>query len=44
LYKKKDKERMVDFIALEICSGGELFDLICHGGAFSENVARHFFK
>ena len=46
LYKKKKggKEREVDFIALEICEGGELFDLIAHGGAFSEKVARHFFK
>ena len=43
-YKKKDSERQVDYIALEICEGGELFDLIFHGGAFSENVARHYFK
>ena len=34
----------MNFIAIEICSSGELFDLICHGGAFSEPVARHFFK
>ena len=44
VYKKKDKERVVNYIALEICEAGELFDLIAHGGAFSENVARHYFK
>jgi serine/threonine protein kinase len=36
-------KRICKIIALELCQGGELFDFICHGGAFKENVARYYF-
>jgi 5'-AMP-activated protein kinase catalytic alpha subunit len=38
--KKEDKE--VNFIVLELASGGELFDFIAMGGRFSEEVGRHY--
>ena len=39
----KGKSNDVYCIALEVASGGELFDFISMTGAFSEKVARHFF-
>ena len=42
--KNGEVKKKVKFIALEICQGGELFDFISQGGAFSESVARHYFK
>ena len=34
----------VTYLALELASGGELFDFIAQTGAFSEPVARYYFK
>lgn len=39
----KGKSNEVYCIALEVASGGELFDFISMTGAFSEDVARYFF-
>ena len=33
--------REVLLLELELCSGGELFDFVLHGGAFPEGAARH---
>lgn len=44
-YKKSNGEaKDVFFMALELCSGGELFDFIAQTGKFSEPVARYYFK
>lgn len=42
--KNKSKSREVDYIVLEICSGGELFDFVAESGPFSEPVARFYVK
>lgn len=39
----RGKKNKVFYIALEVASGGELFDFISVTGPFSENVARYFF-
>lgn len=50
IYKKEPKngmpgkEKEVDFIVLEICPGGEIFDFVAVSGAFSEDQARYFFS
>ena len=41
-YEKQNKSREVDYIVLEICSGGELFDFVAESGAFDERVARYY--
>lgn len=33
----------VQFIAMELASGGELFDFISQSGVFKEDVARYYF-
>ena len=44
-YMKEDgSKKDVFYMALELCSGGELFDFIAQTGAFSEPVARYYFK
>ena len=49
LYKKEPKngqpgkEKEVDYIVLEICGGGEIFDFVAVSGAFTEDQARYFF-
>lgn len=43
MYVKGDKEREVDYIALELAQGGELFDFISNSGPFNEKTARYFF-
>ena len=35
---------MVNYIVLELVSGGELFDFVSLGGRFSENEGRYYFK
>lgn len=42
--KSRGKTYEVFFIALEVAAGGELFDFISMTGAFSEDVARYFFR
>ena len=43
-YEKKGKaDRMFNFIVLELCQVGCLFDYVVNG-AFDEKVARYFFK
>ena len=37
-------KRSVNFIVLELATGGELFDLIVKSGCFDETMARHYFK
>ena len=39
---KKKETKMIDFIVLELATGGELFDFIAMGGRFSEEVGRHY--
>lgn len=34
----------MDYIALELATGGELFDFISNSGRFEEPVARYYFK
>jgi serine/threonine protein kinase len=36
--------RNVFYMALELCSGGELFDFIAQTGRFTEPVARYYFS
>jgi len=40
----KKKSREVDYIVLELCKGGELFDFVAESGPFSEPVARFHIK
>lgn len=40
----KGATKTVFFIAMELCAGGELFDLIVETGGFSEKIARYFFQ
>ena len=44
IYKKGDTENLRSFIAIELASGGELFDFIAESGALSEREARFYFK
>jgi serine/threonine-protein kinase HSL1, negative regulator of Swe1 kinase len=37
-------KKKVNFIALELCQGGELFDFIAYGGPFSEGAAAYYFR
>jgi len=34
----------VAYVALELVTGGELFDWVSNSGEFSEDVARYYFK
>ena len=34
----------IDFIALQICSEGELFDFVVNSGEFTEKTARFYMK
>ena len=34
----------IDFIALQICSGGELFNFVANSGEFTEKTARFYMK
>ena len=38
------KSKMVQFIVLELATGGEIFDFVAVSGAFKEGQARYFFK
>jgi serine/threonine protein kinase len=42
-HEKNGQSIAKKFIAIELCQGGELFDFVCHGGPFSERVARYYF-
>jgi serine/threonine protein kinase len=42
--KASGKKKDVSYIVLELASGGELFDFIAISGAFSEPLARYYFK
>ena len=44
IYESKGREKKVTYIALEIASGGELFDFVACSGPFNENIARYYFK
>jgi serine/threonine protein kinase len=44
LEKDNGAQRRVFYIVLELASGGELFDFVASTGAFSELVARYFFR
>jgi len=41
--KRNGQEVPVQYIVLELASGGELFDFVAMTGKFSEPVARYFF-
>jgi serine/threonine protein kinase len=44
-YKKySGKSKTVNYIVLELASGGELFDFVANSGRFKEPVARYYFK
>jgi len=43
-YKNSKGERDVDYVVLSIAQCGEIFDFIANSGAFTESVARYFFK
>ena len=43
LHPKKGSQR-VDYIVLELASGGELFDFVANSGHFSERIGRYFFS
>lgn len=43
-FKPKGGSKEVDFVVLSIASHGEVFDFIANSGAFSEPVARYYFK
>jgi len=44
-YKKTSgKEKVVDYIVLEIANGGELFDFVAISGRFPESLARFYLK
>ena len=38
------ESRVVDFIVLELATGGVLSDVIVKSGCFDETMARHYFK
>jgi serine/threonine protein kinase len=42
--KRNGIQKYVAYIVFEICSGGELFEFIAVSGAFSEKLARYYFK
>jgi len=44
IYKKPNKEKTVTYIVLELAVAGELFDFVAISGAFSESLARYYFK
>jgi len=44
LEKSNGERKTVFYIVLELASGGELFDYVAQTGAFSEKVARFYFK
>lgn len=44
LVKPNGETKDVFYLALELASGGELFDFIAETGAFTEPVARYFFQ
>lgn len=39
-----NKQKMVDYIVLELVSGGELFDFVSMGGRFTEPEGRYIFR
>ena len=39
-----NEQTFVDYMALEYCENGELFDILSHSGKFDENMARYYFK
>jgi serine/threonine protein kinase len=43
-YSSKGSQKKVAYVALELVSGGELFDWVSNSGEFSEPVARYYFK
>ena len=42
--KDNGKSKTVNYIVLELASGGELFDFVANSGRFKEPVARYYFK
>lgn len=44
LTKADGRTKTVFYIVLELASGGELFDFVAQTGAFSEPVARYYFR
>ena len=44
LEKSSGDKKPAFYIVLELASGGELFDFVASTGAFSEQVARFYFR
>jgi serine/threonine protein kinase len=44
LEKSNGEKKPAFYIVLELASGGELFDFVASTGAFSEPIARYYFK
>ena len=42
--KQNGKSKKVNFIVLELATGGEIYDIVAMSGRFNEDVARFFFK
>jgi serine/threonine protein kinase len=43
-FKNSGKTKQLDYIVLELASGGELFDFISSSGRFEEPLARYYMK
>lgn len=41
--RERKSSKVVDYIVLELATGGELFDFIANSGRFSEKIARTYF-
>lgn len=43
-HKQSGKQKEVNFIVLELATGGEIYDIVAMSGKFTEDLARYIFK